>query len=154
MLKKELSGDEAKSFVKETSLHHRVTGGFGFHETIEYVSWVMKKQGLKVSIDECPLDGEFKIWTWSFLTAWDVIDGKLSVVSPLVEVITSFHDTAVSIFKKSRPTPPEGITAELIYVGLGTKEEDYEDLEVEGKIVLAHGGTEAVTNLAVDQYGA
>ena len=154
VLKDRLSGDEAKSFVKEISLHHRVTGGFGFHEAVEYVRWVMENQGLEVSIDERPLDGEFKIWTWSFPTAWDIIDGELSVISPVEEVITNFHDTAVSVFKKSKPTPPEGVTAELVYVGQGTEEEDYEDIDVKGKIVLAHGSAEAVADHAVDKYGA
>ena len=113
MLKKELSGDEAKSFVKEISLHHRVTGGFGFHETIEYVSWVMKNRGLKVSIDECPLDGEFKIWTWSFPTAWDVIDGKRSIAE-IADALT---------FEYGWTTP------ELMY-------EFFSDLEKIGYVVL------------------
>jgi len=44
--------------------------------------------------------------------------------------------------------------SELVYVGEGTTEADYEGKEVEGKIVLADGRARSVYRLAVEEYDA
>ncbi|MBN1683195.1 DUF4910 domain-containing protein, partial [Candidatus Bathyarchaeota archaeon] len=148
------NGNEAKRMVSEVALHHRVPGGFGFHESVEYVRWMLENLGLKVKIDTRPLDGSFKIWTWDFPIAWDITSAELAIVEPEPEIITTFEETATCVYKKSIATPPEGITAELIYVGDGVKEEDYAGKDVTGKIVLARSGAEEVAELAVKKYGA
>ena len=154
LMEENFSGEEAKRFVSEIALHHRVPGGFGFHEAVEYVRWMLKNLGLEVAIDTRPLDGAFKIWTWSFPLAWDVISASFSVVEPEPETITTFEETATCVYKRSASTPVEGVTAELIFVGNGTDDADYADKDVKGKIVLARGGGEEVAELAVRKYGA
>jgi len=148
------SGEEAKDFVREISLHHRIPGGSGFHEAVEYVRWVLEDLGLDVEIDTRPLDGKFKIWTWDFPLAWDITSAELSVVEPEEKLVTSFTDTPVCVYNKSAPTPEDGVEAELVFVGEGTDESDYEDVDVEGKIVLARGSGEDVADLAVRDKGA
>lgn len=154
LMEEDFSGEEAKRFVSEIALHHRMPGGFGFHETVEYVRWMLKNLGLEVTIDTRPLDGTFKIWTWNFPLAWDITSASLSVVEPEPETITTFEETATSVYKRSAATPPEGVTAELVFVGNGTDEADYAGKDVAGKIVLARGGGEEVAELAVRKYGA
>jgi hypothetical protein len=154
LMEEDFSGEEAKRFVSEIALHHRIPGGFGFHETVEYVRWMLKNLGLEVTIDTRPLDGAFKIWTWSFPLAWDITSASLSVVEPEPESITTFEETATSVYKRSAATPPEGVTAELVFVGNGTDEADYAGKDVTGKVVLARGGGEEVAELAVRKYGA
>ena len=46
------------------------------------------------------------------------------------------------------------VTAELIDVGAGTAESDYQGKDVKGKIVLASGNSRAVHALAVWKFGA
>jgi len=148
------SGEEAKSFASEIALHNRRPGGFGFHEAVEYTRWILENIGLEVTIDTRPLDGNFKIWTWSFPLAWDITSAELRVVEPEPETITTFKETVTCVYNNSTPTPPEGVTAELVYVGQGTDDADYVDKDVKGKIVLARGPGEAVADLAVRKYGA
>ena len=154
LMDEKFSGEEAKRIVSEVALHHRVPGGFGFHESVEYVRWMLGNLGLNVSIDNRPLDGKFKIWTWNFPLAWDIISAELAVTEPEPETITTFEETATCVYKRSTATPPQGVTAELIYVGEGTQDTDYEGKTVAGKIVLARGGAEEVAELAVRKYGA
>ena len=154
LMEDELSGEEAKNFAKEISLHHRVSGSSGFHEAVEYTRWMLEKFGLKVSIDTRPLDGEFKIWTWTFPRAWDIVSAELEVVEPEPETITTFDETAVCVYKYSAQTPSEGIEAELVYVGEGTEESCYEGTDVGGKIVLARGSGQEVATLAMRKFGA
>ena len=154
LLEECFSGEEAKNFAKEISLHHRVPGSSGFHEAVEYTRWILENFGLDVAIDTRPLDGEFNIWTWTFPHAWDIISADLTVTEPEPETITTFDETPVCVHKSSAPTPPEGVEAELVYVGEGTEESDYADRDVKGKIVLARGAGEAVAELAVTKHGA
>lgn len=154
LMVEQLSGDEAKTFAKEISLHHRVAGSSGFHEAVEYTRWMLKNFGLEVNIDTRPLDGDFKIWTWTFPRAWNILSADLEVVEPEPETITNFDETSVCVYKYSAPTPPEGIEAELVYVGEGTEESCYEGKDVEGKIVLARSSGQEVATLAMKKFGA
>jgi aminopeptidase YwaD len=149
-----LSGEEAKDYVREIALHHRVHGSPGFHEAVEYVKWILENIGLDVKIDTRPLNGEFKIWTWEFPLAWNITSAELSVIHPEERLVTSFDENAVCVYNKSAGTPREGVVGELIYVEEGLKDSDYSDLDVDGKIVLANGPGEDVANLAVRKYGA
>jgi hypothetical protein len=54
----------------------------------------------------------------------------------------------------SKATPPEGVAAELVDVGAGTKPKDYEGKDVKGKFVLAAGRARTVHEQAVYKYGA
>jgi hypothetical protein len=54
----------------------------------------------------------------------------------------------------SKATPPEGVNAELVDIGVGTKAADYEGKEVKGKFVLATGRARAVHEQAVFKYDA
>jgi len=54
----------------------------------------------------------------------------------------------------SNATPSEGVTAELIDVGTGTKPEEYEGKDAKGKLVLATGRAKKVHEEAVYKRGA
>ena len=92
----------------------RNSGSDAEHAAADYLAGVMEEIGLsdveKVAA-QCDL--------WQFNGASFTVDGK--------EYPVYTYATAA--------TPPEGITAELVYAGKGTMW-DYEDLDVEGKIVL------------------
>ena len=84
------------------------------HAAADYLAGVMEEIGLSnVEKVAAPCD------RWQFNGASFTVDGK--------EYPVYSYATA--------STPPEGITAEVVYAGKGTMW-DYEDLDVEGKIVL------------------
>ena len=56
--------------------------------------------------------------------------------------------------KYSRPTPEEGVIGDLVDVGGGEHEEDYEGLTVEGRIVLGRGHIAELFEQAVVRRGA
>jgi len=82
---------------------------------------------------------------------WDAELGELWVTSPVKKLIVSYRDIAASIAPGSQSGD---VTAELVYVGRGDREGDYEQKNVAGKIVLASGAPGAVHNLAVRRYNA
>jgi aminopeptidase YwaD len=82
---------------------------------------------------------------------WDGESGELWVTSPEKKLIVSYRDIAASVAPGSQSGD---VTAELIYVGRGDREMDYEKNNVAGKVVLASGAPGAVHNLAVRKYNA
>lgn len=77
--------------------------------------------------------------------AWDGIKGELWEVAPERKKLTDYKDIALSLAEGSKPTD---VTAELIWVEEG-QEEDFEGLDVAGKIVVTSGTVSSVHNTAV-----
>ena len=59
LVKDELSGVVAKSFVEQIARFHRIQASMMFHEVAEYVKNELVKIGLKdVTIEQFPADGK------------------------------------------------------------------------------------------------
>ncbi len=92
------------------------------------------------------------------LPQWDGEVGELWMVSPKEKLIISHRDIPAALAEGSKTAD---VTAELIYVGSGIIESDYEGIDVTDKIVLASGNggswsraTGQVYGLAVTKFGA
>jgi len=61
-------------------------------------------------------------------------------VAPEERTLVNYAQTPTCINSWSAATPPGGVTAELVYVGEGTRDEHYAGKDVAGKIVLVDKG--------------
>jgi hypothetical protein len=155
IVKEELSGSVAKSYVAQICRFHRIQGSTMFHEAAEYVRDELLKLGLNdAEIEQFPADGKAKYWTYTSPVGWEVRSAELRLVEPEERLVCTYKDLPQSLHTFSNSTPPEGITAELVDVGAGTKPVDYEGKNVEGKLVLASGRGKAVHEQAVYKHGA
>jgi hypothetical protein len=155
IVREELSGCVAKSFVAEVSRFHRIQGSAMFHDAAGYVKAELLKLGLgDAAIEQFPADGESKYWTYTSPMGWTVKSAELRLVEPKDELICSYEDLPQCLHTFSNATPVEGIMAELVDVGVGTKAKDYEGKDVKGKFVLATGRAKLVHEQAVYKYGA
>jgi hypothetical protein len=155
IVKEELSGSIAKSYVAQISRFHRVQASTMFHEAAEYVKSELLKIGLKdAAIEQFPADGAKKYWTYTSPVGWTVKSAELRLVEPEEKLLVSYEDIPQSLHTYSSATPSEGITAELVDVGVGIKPADYEGKDVKGKFVLATGRAKSVHEQAVYKYGA
>lgn len=153
--KEEISGQVAKSFVEEITRYHRVQASTMFHEAADYVKNTLLKMGLKdAAIEQFLADGTKKYWTYTSPMGWTVKSAELRLLEPREELIVRYEDVPTSLHTYSKATPPEGVNAELVDIGVGTKAADYEGKEVKGKFVLATGRARAVHEQAVFKYGA
>ena len=73
------------------------------------------------------------------------------MLQPYDERIVGYPEIAMSVITYSNPGD---VTAELVWVGEGTSDDDYKGKDVSGKMVLATGYGGAVHRLAVLKYGA
>ena len=150
LAKDELSGNVAKSFVKQIARFHRIQASTMFHEAAECVKNELLKIGLKdATIEQFPADGKTKYWTHTSPIGWTVKTAELHLVEPEEKLIVRYEDVPQCLHTYSKATPPEGVTAELIDVGTGTKPKDYEGKDVKGKFVLATGRAKLVHEQAV-----
>jgi Zn-dependent M28 family amino/carboxypeptidase len=154
-VKEELSGTVAKSFVAQISRFHRIQGSTMFHEAAEYVKNEATRLGLKDAvIEQFPADGKTAYWTYTSPVGWMVKSAELRLIEPEEKLICTYEDCPQSLHTFSNTTPAEGVTAELVDVGSGTKQKDYEGKDVKGRFVLATGRAKLVHEQAVYKHGA
>jgi hypothetical protein len=126
-----------------------------FHEAAEYVKNELLKIGLQdATIEQFTADGKTKYWTYTSPIGWTIKSAELYLVEPEEKLIVRYEDVPQCLHTYSKATSPEGITAELIDVGTGTKPKDYEGKDVKGKLVLATGRARTVHEEAVYKRGA
>ena len=155
LIKDELSGENAKTYVEQISHYHRIQASTHFHQAAEHVKQQLLDLGLTdAKIEHFTSDGARKYWTHRSPTGWEVNNAELHITEPEHKLITRYADTPTSLHTFSGATPPEGITAELIDVGKGTRPEDYTGIDVKNRLVLATGRARLVHMEAVFKRGA
>jgi hypothetical protein len=142
MLVNEISGDIAYEHIRLLTQWHRASSTPAYHEAALYI----KKKAEEIGLTDV------KLIKLKFPErGWVCNEGELWVVEPYKEKITSWEEVAVSICNNSRSAD---LTAELVDVGDGTSDKDYEGKDVAGKVVLASGSGFVVMQQAVWKRGA
>src|SRR5262245_12909898 len=139
----ELSGDLAFGTIRVTTQWHKPSGSEGFYAVAREIEKRAKTAGLQDVrwIDQV---AENPNWTCRSAEAW-LVDGAKETK------IASYADVPTSVADNSRPA---NVTAELVDVGSGEAASDYTGQDVRGKIVLAYGNVDHVTEQAVGKRGA
>ena len=154
-VKNELSGNTANTHVAQISRFHRIQASPMFHEAAEYVKKTLDSMGYRTAaIEQYASDGDKKYWTWTSPLGWEVESAELSLVEPETKLLVRYVDVPTCLHTHSKATPLEGITAELVDVGEGTKPTHYQSCNVRGKFVLATGRAREVHEQAVCRFGA
>jgi aminopeptidase YwaD len=154
LLNEELSGEWAKEQVIHISRHSRVQGSRGYRDAANYVLEQLRAIGFSPEdsyIESFPSDLRAEYQTWISPSGWDIDDAELRMVEPREELLTRWTDLPISIMTYSNAGEATG---ELVWVGRGDSESDYEGVDVEGKIVLCTGYGGNVHRLAVLRHGA
>jgi hypothetical protein len=154
LLHEALSGEVAKDHVIQISRHHRIQGSRGYRHSAEYVLAQLRAYGYgedEAWIESYPSDGRIVYQTWQSPSGWDIEWAELRMVEPNDERIVGYPEVAMSLITYSNPGD---VTAELVWVGAGTSDADYEGKDVRGKFVLATGYGGDVHRRAVIKYGA
>jgi hypothetical protein len=140
----EISGDIAFEHMRWFTHYHRPMGGGDGYQAVErYVETKAREYGLEdVRV----------VRLKSNTPSWSPRLGELTVTEPYVRRLAFTPEVALSLADYSRPTDISGV--ELIDVGAGTADADYEGRAVAGKVVLATGSLAGVMEQAVWKRGA
>jgi aminopeptidase YwaD len=174
-LANELSGETAKRNLEGIARFHRQRGSSGFHSAAELVAERLRSYGLSdVAILQFPTDGKIFYGTQRSRPAWDAQVGELEELTTEHQGETTGdsagkapadagHEQDYPVRLASYEAEPvvlaedsesAEVTAELLDVGEGTRDSNYQGKDAKGKIVLAAAQPGAVQDLAVGKYGA
>jgi aminopeptidase YwaD len=142
--------NNAYETVKFVEPRWRLAGNTGFNESIYYVEKILQQAGFKKEVNgesDGPLTYRIETRKMNRLT-WEPVSASLTLEgesTPTLEYSTNHNMMAINCAS----TPAEGVTAEVVYVGKGTKK-DFEGKDVKGKIVFAESGARGVYTLAME----
>ena len=148
-LANEIDGDRAKRDVEVFSQLHRMRASEPFHRATEHIVAELRRAGLTdVEVLRFPADGTTMFGTQKARPAWDAEFAELW--GPRHR-IASWESMPLSLAQDSDSGE---VTADLVDVGAGTREQDYAGKQLRGQLVLTSSQPEAVAPLAVDRFGA
>ena len=146
-LAEEISGARAKRIAEEISRFHRIQGSPGYNDAIEHVRSSLAAAGIESKIHAYPADGRSKTYEWTAPPAWVVRSGSLRQTDPVERHLASFDEIPQSVIAHS---PGGTVEGELVHVGGGTDDADYDGADVRGKLVLACGRASEVEKKAAE----
>ena len=132
LLHESLSGELAKEHVIQISRHHRIQGSRGYRAAAQYVLEQLRVCGYSdkdAYIESYKSDGRVVYQTWQSPSGWDISWGELRMMEPYEERIVGYPEIAMSVMTYSNPGD---VTAELVWVGEGTSDENYRGKDVVG----------------------
>ncbi|HEX2572539.1 MAG TPA: DUF4910 domain-containing protein [Polyangia bacterium] len=154
----EISGERAQETTRQLVEYHRIQGSPMMADVAErVVLQKLKAAGIEARIESFPSDGKRSYQTHRSPMGWDMRGGELWVESvggrkdfvPMRLCRYSDIPTCVSTYSKGGEW-----SGELVEVGRGTSERDYEGKDVRGKVALASGYAGQVVRQAVLGHGA
>ena len=141
-LANEISGDRAYEHDRVLTRYHRTGGSRDFFAAAEYIRGAAVDAGLE--------DVKLVRQKWDE-HGWSCRFGEVWLVAPEEVKLAAYGDVAMSIADHSRTTH---VAAEVVDVGTGASDADYEGRDVKGKVVLASGPVTTVHREAVWKRGA
>lgn len=119
--------DRARETAVEMTDYYRAPGTSGFHAAMDTVEQRLVDAGLDVSVDRPTIED-----------AWEPNDASLSVVEPESTALIDYETAPACIAWASSATDgPERF--EVVDVGTGERDADFEGKDLEGKVAFVHG---------------
>jgi hypothetical protein len=157
-LNEELSGESAKRNLEFISRQHRMRGSEGYTNAVNFISDKLKTYNLEsIEMIKIPTDGKTMYGTQKARLAWDVEFAELWEQKEKNgnwvnnEKIADWESIPLVVAQDSHSG---NVEAELVDIGSGNSESDYNGKDVKGKLVLTSLQPESVVALAIEKYGA
>ena len=153
LISEAIDGERAKRNALKINKHARWCHFEAMQRTAEVAAQLMEDSGLEqIELIDTPADGVSSFSGWVNPEALAIEDATLEIVKPRVPnpVLAHYRKQPCSLMVYSRPTPPEGVCAELVAIPKGNVRAAYKGKDVRGKIVLIDGGGIAYGESAFD----
>src|SRR6267378_1061661 len=151
-LRDESSGAAPYENLRYLTTLHRVPATTEFDQAAQFMLQKAREYGLAdAHIEQFPIDGSKAYGLMRSYLGWNVESGTLWEISPQHLLLGDWKTDPIRLADYSRSA---AVTAALVDVGNGAREDDYRDKDVRGKIVLADGVLARVQALAVIEHGA
>jgi hypothetical protein len=154
----EYSGEAAQENTRRIVEYHRIQGSPMMSAVAEQVVLPrLKAAGLEAGIEQFPSDGKTRYGTYISPMGWDMRGGELWIegvagaknFKPIM--LCRYADVPMCVSTYSKGGEWSG---ELVDVGSGTSDANYEGIDLHGKVALASGYAANVMREAVLKHGA
>lgn len=157
-LDQELSGESAKRNLEYLSRLHRMRGSDDYNKAIAFISTKLKEYNLdSIEVIKIPVDGKIMYGTQKSRPAWNVEFAELweqkEQDGEWIKAI-KISDWESMPLVVAQDSKSGEVSAELVDIGAGTNESDYENKNIEGKLVLTSSQPGSVASLAITKYKA
>lgn len=149
---KSVSGTRAKEDVKRIIQNHRVQATKGYSDAAKYIKEELESAGItNIKVHKYKSDGKKRYNAFTSPMSWTVKSGILKMVKPYELNLADYSEIPTSLSTLSNGGSWSG---ELIDAGSGLTDDDYANIDVEGKIVFAYGYAGRVHRQSVIKRGA
>lgn len=145
------SGAAAKRATAAIARHHRIQASPGYRDAAHWLLAALQDAGLDASIERYPANLGERFWTLASFQEWDCRAATLDWLKEEgPQRLCNYRATAVSIIQRSVSADGEFQVADA---GAG-RPQDYEGLDVAGKLVLSRANVMQTYREAVQKRGA
>ena len=150
---RETSGVRAHSYVRAIASYHRMQATPGFTAAAQWCAGVLRQNGLETRVLDFPSGTGHRYWGCMTPDYWEGESGDLYLLLPgrEPERLASFSERKISMLARSMPTPPGGVTADLVVLVRGDDEAAFDGVDVRGKVVLGGGAAIRFRELALER---
>ncbi len=152
-IKDNFSGPLAFKFLEGITSFHRIKASPGFREAARFCLEKLREEGVEAHILSFPAREGVHFWTVPSFQEWRVREAWCYLEEPAEEAskLADFAENPISLIQRSAPF--EG-KAEVVLLEKWENPEDYQGLDLGGKVVLTSGDISRVHQLAVEKSGA
>ena len=151
-VRSEASGERAHESVRALSRFHRVQASPGYAAACDWLAARIESYGLAAEVETVAGDGRTRCLGHLMPEGWDCTHAVASMVDGgASERLCDYEAEKLSLILRSAPARGR---YPLTVVEDGTREADYRDRDVRGKVVLTRGAVQRVHELAVIGRGA
>ena len=150
------SGTSALEVVGDIVRFHRIQASPGFRAAAEHCAGLLRDAGVQTEILRFPANFATHYWTSGQFQEWDCHCATLRLLSPAgqARTLADYGEHKLALVQRSTGTPSEGVAAPIVALDEGETEEEYERVDVRGKLVFSGGDVARVHALAVERHGA
>ncbi len=147
------SGHIAKGYVADIIQHHRIQASPGFRRAAEYCQERFQEYGLGGELLAFPAREGVTWWARPMFQEWEATEGVLHLVEPqeAARKLADYGEFKISLIQRSVSFEGE---AEVVVLEDGEEWDEYEGLDLTGKVVLSKGDRDRVHYLAVEKHAA
>lgn len=148
-----ISGQVIKRHIENIAQFHRIQASPGYRQAAQYCLQTLQGAGVEAQIHSYPAREDASYWTFTAFQEWDASEAWCYLIEPeeAHSKLADFRENPISLIQRSAPFEGE---AEVILLEDGEELNDYQDLDVKGKLVLTKGDVRRVHQLAVEKFGA
>jgi aminopeptidase YwaD len=152
-IEERLSGHIAKGYVADIIHHHRIQASPGFRRAAAYCRDRFRECGLEGELLAFPAREGMTCWATPVFQEWEATEGLLHLVEPqdAARKLADYGELRMSLIQRSASFDGE---AEVVLLEDGEEWDEYEGLDLMGKVVLTRGDKDRLHYLAVEKHGA